>query len=158
MFSLAIDWRCATMSGLPGLPKRCPKRRCKDRYASTGTWWRIGATFVTLPYSASKTGNKPLSLARRATFIVSFAADPHPRGHGTRMWRYLAPLNSIAFCTLFSRSCRAATVVVAFEHARQTAKTDVDGAAISSLGDDADVARTLDAHRGGDTGGHGRGV
>ena len=52
-----------------------------------GTWWRIGVELTTSPFSASKTGNRPVSVASRATLIVSAGELPQPSGQGTRMCR-----------------------------------------------------------------------
>src|SRR5450631_16123 len=59
------------------------KRRCGLRYSVTGTGRRIFRLLVTMPCSASKTGNSPDSTASRASRTVSCEAEPQPSGHGT---------------------------------------------------------------------------
>src|SRR5450759_1340430 len=71
--------RCEPAASL----NKCSKRRCGLRYSATGTGRRIFRLLVTMPYSASKTGNSPDSTANRARRTVSCEAEPQPSGHGT---------------------------------------------------------------------------
>ena len=86
MLRSAIAWICAMRSRSGGLPNRWAKRFCSFRYSVTGTLCRIGVRAVTLPSSASNSGNSPDSTASRASLIVSAGADPQPSGQGTKMW------------------------------------------------------------------------
>src|SRR5664280_242705 len=71
--------RCEPAASL----NKCAKRRCGLRYSATETGRRIFRLLVTMPYSASKTGNSPDSTASRARRTVSCEAEPQPSGHGT---------------------------------------------------------------------------
>jgi len=47
-------------------------------------------------------------------------------------------------------------IVISFEHPRQASKADIDGPAVTRLGDNSDVFYALGPKRGGDAGGNGR--
>ena len=66
---------------------RCAKRLCSlqiffHRRLAGGSC----AHAVTSPFSASKIGNSPVSMASRASLIVSCDAAPQPSGQGTLIW------------------------------------------------------------------------
>ena len=71
---------------LVAVAQECAKRRCSFRYSTTGVGRRILRTCVTQPLSASKIGKRPVSMARRASLIVSCEAAPQPSGQGTLIW------------------------------------------------------------------------
>ena len=66
---------------------RCANRVCSRRYSSTFARRRIGVARTTSPCSASKSGKRPDSTARRAIWIVLAGSLPQPSGHGTCTWR-----------------------------------------------------------------------